>query len=165
MPRLQAAGPGSQSDGSQPLQIGSKGAVGQLRGQTAMDLSHGGVRGAPLAAPTPMVQLPKTTAGPGDNSPGGKASESVPANVNPANLTKQHLSSSSTEKANTDGAVAPNQAFHPQAAHAVAGVDVTTQQTDTRTLKDAGKKIETAEVKAEKGTGPTSNPVWPKGCM
>ena len=95
MPRLQPAGPGSQSDGSQPLQSSSTALGGQVRGQRAMALSHGDLRGTSLAAPAPLTaaQLPKTAAG-----PGGKISEPVPADTNPVSLTKPHASSPSTRK-------------------------------------------------------------------
>lgn len=155
MLRLQPAGPGSQSDRSQPLQSSSRAVDGQVRVKTAMPLSHGDLRSTPLVAPASptMMQLPKTAAG-----PGGKVSESVPAGTNSANLTKQPPSSQSIGKSQTDGAVPPNQAFRPQAAHAAAGVDANAQQTDTRALKDAGKKIETAEVKSDVKTGGAGYP-------
>jgi hypothetical protein len=150
MPRLQPAEPGSQSDKSQPLQSSSTALSGRVRVQTAMALSHGDLRGTPLAAPAPltMTQLSKTAAG-----PGGKVSESAPADIDPTNLTKPHVSSPSIGKAHTDGAVPPNPAFRPQAAHEAAGVHANAQQTDTRALKDTGKKIETAEVKSDVKTG------------
>ena len=146
MLRLQPAEPGSQSDGLQPLQSSSRVVGGQVRVQTAMALSHGDLRGTPLEAPAPLTtaQIPKTAAGPGD-----KVSESIPAATSPANLTKQHTALPSIGKTHTDGAVAANQAFRPQAAHVAAGVETNAQQTVTQALKDAGKKIETAEVSSD----------------
>jgi hypothetical protein len=142
MLRLQPAGPRSQSDGPQPLQSSATALGGQVRGQRAMALRHGDLRGTPLAAPAQLTaaQLPKTAVG-----LGGKVSESVPADIKPVNLTKQHPSSPSIGKAHTDGVVAPNQAFRPQAAQAAVSDDANAQQTDARAL-NAEKKIETAEV-------------------
>jgi hypothetical protein len=110
-----------------------------------MALRHGDLRGTPLAAPAQLTaaQLPKTAVG-----LGGNASESVPADTKPVNLTKQHPSSPSIGKAHTDGAVPPNQAFRPQAAHAAVSNDANPQQTDSRAL-NTEKKIETAEVKSD----------------
>ncbi|MGB9415811.1 MAG: hypothetical protein WCB58_05790 [Acidobacteriaceae bacterium] len=154
MPRLQPAGPGSQSDGSQPLQSSSTALGGQVRGQRAMALSHGDLRGTSLAAPAQLTaaQLPKTAAG-----PGGKISEPVPADTNPVSLTKPHASSPSIGRAHTDGVVAPNQAFRPQAAHVAVSDDATAQQTDARAL-NTEKKIETAEVKSDVKTGGAGYP-------
>jgi hypothetical protein len=119
-----------------------------------MALRHGDLRGTPLAAPAQLTaaQLPKTAAG-----PGGKLSESAPADIDLTNLTKPHASSPSIGKAHTDGVVAPNQALRPQAAHAAVSDDVNAQQTDARAL-NTEKKIETAEVKSDVKTGGAGYP-------
>jgi hypothetical protein len=153
IPMLESKGSAPQSDGlPSPLKLSSKAPTGRPSGgetsaqaAAAGAFSHGELSVAPVAMPghSTALQPPGTTASKGDKQPG-----SLPSNGQSESSTKTHLTAQPVGRANASVPVAPDQAFHPQAAPTANSSETNAKQIDIHVPKDAERKT-ASEVKPE----------------